>query len=143
METSLAVSVGSHERREVAFARMLAATRWHNCLSDSVARVAAIPNGSYDVRRKRKTRNDGVGYGFVSGETVSASLEVRITRAITLLEANGYKVTKKAPRGAPRRVDRAAILALVKKNPEITNAEGAAIIGCSPDMFAKVRGNRA
>lgn len=71
------------------------------------------------------------------------TLSDRIARAITLLEANGYRVTKKVPRGAPRRVDRAAIRDLVKKNPAITNAEGAAIVGCSADMFAKVRGNRA
>lgn len=71
------------------------------------------------------------------------TLAERIARAITLLEANGYRVTKIVPRGRPPTVDRAAIRALVAKNPEITNAEGAAIVGCSADMFAKVRGNRA
>lgn len=70
------------------------------------------------------------------------TISERIARAIALLEANGYRVTKPAPRGRPPTVDRAAIAALVAKNPEITNAEGASIVGCSPDMFAKVRGGR-
>lgn len=65
-----------------------------------------------------------------------------ITAAIALLESSGYKVTKVVPRGKPRTVDRAAIAELVAKHPEITNAEGAAIVGCSPDMFAKVRAGR-
>ncbi len=63
----------------------------------------------------------------------------RIARAIALLEAHGYRVTKKAQRGKPRTVDRAAIAALLARNPSITNAEGAAIVGCSVDAFSKIR----
>lgn len=67
------------------------------------------------------------------------TLADRIARAITLLEANGYKVTKKVPRGKPRTVDREAIAALLSRNPGITNAEGAALVGCSVDAFSKIR----
>lgn len=70
---------------------------------------------------------------------MSASLTERIARAIALLEANGYKVTKKAPRGKPRTVNREAIAALLARNPGITNVEGAAIVGCSVDAFSKIR----
>lgn len=70
---------------------------------------------------------------------MSASLEVRIARAIALLEANGYKVTKKNPRGKPRTVDRSAIAALLARKPGITNVEGAAAVGCSVDAFSKIR----
>lgn len=68
--------------------------------------------------------------------------EKRIAAAITLLESHGYRVTKPAKRGRAKTIDRQAVVDLVARNPEITNAEGAAIIGCSPDGFAKVRAGR-
>ncbi len=70
------------------------------------------------------------------------TLADRIARAIELLESNGYRVAKRGQRGRPREIDRDAISRLIAERPDITNAEGGAIVGCSPAMFAKVRNGR-